>query len=356
MLAARFVRKSLFEVGEVADPQCPPGGLLVRVHACAICGTDLKVLQCQDVKLDKGRVTRMDIPRITGHELSGVVEGVGEGIRGFQSGDRIVVAPTVPCLGCVMCRRGYPEMCDAVQIVGYHRDGGFAQLIRVDQDVLAAGCVVKVPENVPLEAAALTEPLSCAVNCLELSPVRKGAGVLVMGAGPLGVIIADLAHHLGAGRTILCDISKAQLEKAAAVSTAEVTINLSDDDLEERVSELTDGFGVDLVITACSSPQAQQEALKVVGKRGAVNFFGGLLRGRSVVPLDSNLIHYKEAAVVGTHGSAPRHVAKAMELQAEGAMDLSRYVDRKFPLTQINEAVKVTQGEGRLKVLITPNG
>ncbi len=353
MKAALFVGKPLFELRDIESPSCPVSGLVVRIRANAICGTDLKIMKCQDVKIEKGKVTGMELPRITGHEMSGVVEKVGKNTKAFEVGDKVVVAPTIPCLDCEMCKRGYHEMCENVEVIGYHRDGGFAELVRVDADVLAAGCVVKIPENVSFEAASLTEPLSCAINCLELSPVKKDATVLVMGAGPLGLIIADLASYQGAKQVIVADISKEQLDKSG-VSSATLTINLAQEDVEGRIDELTNGVGADLVVTACPAPEAQQVGLNVVAKKGAVNFFGGLPRDRAVVPLDTNLIHYKEITVIGTHGSAPRHVTLAVELQANGAMDLSKYVDRTFSLEQINEALDVSKGNGRLKVVITP--
>jgi len=353
--AAQFIGEPLFAIAEVADPACPVDGLVVRVHSTAICGTDLKIMQCQDVKIEKGEVTVMEIPRITGHEISGTVERVGDQVRGFQCGDRVAVGPTVPCLRCAMCDRNYLEMCENVQVIGYHRDGGFAELIRLDGDVLAAGCVVKVPENVSLGPAALTEPLSCAINCLELSPVRPDGKVLVMGAGPLGLIITDLACHQGAEEVFVADTSSRQLAKAG-VSRAAAAVNMGQEDLEEAVSRLTGGLGADLVVTACSAPEAQQLALKVVARRGAVNFFGGLPRDNAIVPLDTNLIHYKEITVVGTHGSSPRHIAHAVDLQAEGAIDLRTYIDCSYPLEKINEALKVAQGKPRLKILVAPNG
>jgi len=352
--AAQFVGKPLFEVNEVADPVCPAGGLLVRVDSTAICGTDLKIMECRDVKIKKGKVTSMEFPRITGHELSGIVEQVGGEVEHFKCGDQLVVAPTIPCLRCTMCGNGYHEMCDEVQVIGYHRDGGFAELIRLDADVLAAGCAVKVPENVSLEEAALTEPLSCVVNCFELSAVTGGGSVLILGAGPLGLMMADLAAYLGAKQVMLADISSEQLEKSRA-SKADVAIDMASENIEERIDELTGGLGVDLAIAACSAPEAQRLALKVVAKRGSVNFFGGLPRDRSVIAVDTNLIHYKEISVVGTHGSAPRHAARAMQLQAEGAIDLRNYIDRRFALEDINKALTVARGTGRLKILIKPN-
>ena len=356
MKAAQFIGKPMFEIGSVDTPKCPPGGLLVRVEAVAICGTDLKVLSCQDVKIEKGGQSSMTLPRITGHELSGVIAEVGDGAGGFEVGRPVVVAATIPCLKCPICERGHHEMCLDLAVIGYHRDGGFAEMIRVDPDVIAADCVVGIPDNVSFDAAALTEPLSCAVNCLELSPVAEGSTVLVLGAGPLGAIIANLARSRRAGRVILADVFAEQLDKAAHIVDLDAVIDLSQDDLGEGIDEITGGLGADLVVCACSAPPAQLAALDVVARRGAVNFFGGLPRDNSVVQMDTNLIHYKEIAVIGTHGSAPRHVRQAVQLQAAGDIDLGKYVDRTLPLDEINDGVKAAKGHGRMKIVIRPNG
>lgn len=355
MKAAQFVGKPLFEINRIARPKCPKDGLIVRVRSTAICGTDLKIMKCQDVKIENGKATSMDIPRITGHEVSGLVEEVGCEVNNFVCGDRVVVAPTIPCLNCRTCKKGYHEMCENVQVIGYHRDGGFAEFLKVDRDVLAAHCVVKLPDSVDLDSAALVEPLSCAINCLELSPVKPNDKVLIMGAGPLGLIIADLSRCFGAGMVFVADISGEQLKKAA-VSNIDAAIDISKDDLEAKLCELTDGMGVDLIVTACPAPAAQHVALRVAAKRGKINFFGGLPRDISMVELDTNLIHYKELTVVGTHGSSPDHVAKAVQLLTEAKIDLSKYVEDCFPLDQINDALAMAQGQGRLKMLIKPNG
>ena len=283
------------------------------------------------------------------------MEEIGSGVNGFEPGDKVAVSPTVPCLDCAMCSKGYHEMCDKILIISYHCDGGFAELVALDEIVVKSNCVVKVPQNVSMEAAALTEPLSCAVNCLEMTPVPTDGSVLVIGAGPLGLMIADLARYEGAKQVFVAANRAEQLEKAC-VANVDIFINTAEENIQERIAELTDGFGVELVITACSAPEAQQVALKLTAKRGSVNFFGGLPRDRSVVPLDSNLIHYNELRVVGAHGSAPRHFARAMELQASGAVDLAKYVDCSYPLDRINDALKMARGTGRLKIVVKPNG
>ena len=222
----------------------------------------------------------MKLPRITGHELSGIVAEAGNKTTGFRAGDAVVVAATIPCLDCDNCRRGYYEMCDNIKIVGYDCDGGFAEYITADERMIKNGCVIKLEEAGNLEAAASTEPLSCAVNCFSLTPVKKGNVVVVMGAGPLGCFLLELSRIYGARTTIMTDISAEQL-KTAAVAGADYYLDSTAVDIKKEIMELTKGRGADIVITACPSKAALKPALELVAKRGAINIFGGLPRDDS---------------------------------------------------------------------------
>lgn len=350
MLAAVFTGEGRLNLQEVPVPECPPGGLLIDVKACAICGTDIKTLRGADVKLEGGKQRRMPLPRILGHEFAGVVRESDS--QELAVGTRVVVAPTVPCGQCEYCRRGYAEMCDNVKVFGYDWDGGFSEVAAIDASAVAAGCVVPIPDGVDFRHASIAEPMSCAMNCLELSPVTPGDTVAVIGAGPLGVILTDLAKLRGASRVILAEWSQAQIE-AARVSRADEFINTQEEDVVARVKELTNGRGVDLLIIACSAPAAQSVALDMIAKRGKINLFAGLPRGNSMVTWDTNIIHYTECTVTGTHGSRPEHVRAALELVASGEIDAEKIISRTFTLANIQDAIETAQGTARLKVIVT---
>jgi L-iditol 2-dehydrogenase len=352
MLAARFTGANRLVVGEVPTPVCPAEGLLVKVNACAICGTDVKTLDKADVKLEGGKPRSMNLPRILGHELAGEVAECGPAASGFAVGDRVVVAPTVPCGDCRYCRRGAAEMCDHLRVFGYDWDGGFSELMRVEGAVLRAGCVISIPDGLDDRHACLAEPISCALNCLELSPVHPGDTVAVIGAGPLGVILSTLAKQRGAGAVLLAERSAEQIA-AARVSPADYLIHTAAEDLQARIETITGGHGVDVLIVACSAQQVQTDALRLIAKRGRINLFAGLPRGNSVVAWDTNVIHYSECCVTGTHGSRPEHVRAALELLACGTLDGEKLVSRVFPLRAINDALDYCRGVGRLKVVIT---
>jgi L-iditol 2-dehydrogenase len=353
MLAAQFNGKDYFELNRVPVPAYPEDGLLVKVTACAICGTDLKVMKKADVKLEGGKRRDMTLPRITGHELSGIVTQAGSRVESFSPGDPVVIAATIPCLRCASCRRTHYEMCDNIHIISYDSDGGFAEYIAVFGRVLQTGCVVKLEKAESLEKAAMAEPLSCALNCYALTHVKEGDVVVVMGGGPLGCFLQELARMYGAGTTVITDVSPAQLEKAG-VAGADYYLDPSSENFKGEIKKITRENGADVVITACSSPEAQKLALEIVGKRGSVNFFGGLPRDKSTVALDSNLIHYKECTVSGTHGSTPGQVKNAVGIIESGKIDMEKYISHRFPLKEINQALDIARKGPRLKILIKP--
>ncbi|MBN1427081.1 MAG: alcohol dehydrogenase catalytic domain-containing protein [Anaerolineae bacterium] len=353
MLAAFFVGKSKFELRHTESPACPEGGLVVEVNACAICGTDLKIIKGADQKMEGREARSMELPRIIGHEISGTVIEVGRELQGFTVGENVVVAPSVPCMQCALCQRGYHEMCDHLRVIGYDCDGGFAEQLALDSRVVNGQCVLKVGEVDSLDLFALSEPLSCAINCYDLSPVRRGDTVVVLGAGPLGCFLVELAKLHGAGATIITDIS-AEQARLAEISNPDWAINDSGESLIQRVLEITEGYGADLVITACPSPSAQQDAIYLAAKRGSVNFFGGLPRDRSIVPIDTNLIHYRELNIRGTHGSRPEQVERANSLIKSGRFGMEKYITHRFPLNEINHAFEQAQSGNRLKILVKP--
>lgn len=353
MLAAFYVGKREFDLRQITNPICPVDGLIVKVNACSICGTDLKIINNVDQKMEGREARKMILPRITGHELSGTIIGVGKEVQGFTVGENVVIAASIPCMQCPMCQRGFFEMCDQLLVVGYDYDGGFAEQIVVDRQILDSQCVLKIGEVDNLDSFSLSEPLSCAINCYDLTPIRKGATVVVLGAGPLGCFMVELAKIGEAANTIITDISPEQT-RLAEVCNPDWAINDSGESLIQKILEITKGYGADLVITACPSPKAQQDAIFLAAKRGSVNFFGGLSRDRSIVNIDTNLIHYRELTVRGTHGSQPEQVERAISLIKSGCIDMEKYITHRFPLREINQAFERALSGNRLKILIKP--
>lgn len=342
-----------FEVSDVPDPIAERGGVVLKVEAAAICGTDLKIIRNVAVKL-KGQTNReIPLPRILGHELAGTIVAVGADVKGFQVGQRVTVAPSIPCGRCVYCARGRQEMCANLKVVGYDIDGAFAQYMKVPSQAIRAGCVNLLPGHLTTKVASLVEPLSCVLHGLEQIPVYPGDAVAILGAGPIGCFFAELTRQRGAGKVILAQRSLQRL-KLARMAEADIYISALEEDVVRRVLDETDGRGADLVITAAPTPEPQQQALEMVSKCGRVNFFVGLPRDQSPLLLDSNLIHYKECLVGGTHGSSPRHNREALDLLASGDLDFDKYITHYFALERIGEAYATADSSLGMKVLVLP--
>jgi len=331
---------------ELEKPQCPPDGILIKVKACAVCGTDVKIFH------HGHRMIRP--PRVMGHEVAGVVEEVGWQVEGYKVGDRVAVAPAVPCGECHYCRIGAQTMCDELTAIGYHYDGGFAEYMVVPPVAVRNGCVNIIPDNVSFQEAAIAEPLACCINGQELSGVKLGDTVVVIGAGPIGCFHSQLAHAKGATKVILVDISAERLEMAKTVAGADIYVDSSKEDALEIVMRETEGRGADVVIVACSSGKAQEAGLEMVAKRGNINFFGGLPKDNPYINFNSNILHYRESSAVGTHGSAPRHNKLALQLIASGKINAKGLITHTLPLEDVKKGIEITeQGKG-LKVIIEP--
>jgi len=334
-----------FELREVPNPQPPGGGLIVKVETCAICGTD--------VKMYRFGYSAAKLPLIPGHELAGTIARVGEGIQGHREGERVVVAPNIPCGTCFYCQRGMQTSCEKLQTIGVHRDGGFAQYVMIPALAVRQGCVIPVPEDISFEEAALIDPASCAINACELSRVKVGDVVVVIGAGPAGCLNVEVSRAFGAQKIILVQRSLPRL-KQAEFTRADVYVSPLREDVVKRVMQETGGKGADVVIVACGSGEAQEQALEMVAKRGNVNLFGGLPKNSTFIKVNSNLIHYKETFVIGTHGGSTRQCKTALDMIASGKIKAKEYVSCRLGLPDFSQAIKLAEERKGLKIFINP--
>jgi L-iditol 2-dehydrogenase len=334
------------ELREVEQPGVPEGGLLISVETCAICGTD--------VKMHRYGYAAAKLPLIPGHELAGTVRETGGACPGFTAGDRVTINPNIPCGVCHYCRRGLQTACDDLKIVGVHLDGGFAAVVAVPAGAVTQGCVLRIPDGVTFEEAALIDPASCAVNAAELSQVKPSDTVVIMGAGPAGCLNAEVCRAFGARKVILVQRSAARLEQARFTG-ADSYVNSSLEDPMKRVTEETGGRGADAVIVACASVEAQEQAVAMVAKRGSVNLFGGLPKGTPAARFDANAVHYKESIVTGTHGGSNRHCELALSMIAAGKIKAREYASVRLGLSEFRRGLQFAEEKRGLKVFIRPD-
>ena len=345
MIAATYTQGGGFCVEDLPVPQTADDELLVHVMASSICGTDLRTIRSGHRKLAAGQKI------VLGHEFAGLIVQAGRRAGPWREGQRIGVAPNIGCGQCEMCVRGMPNMCPDYTAFGITLDGGHAEYVRIPQAAIAQGSVCPLPDGLAWAAASLVEPLSCVVNGIRAARIALGDSVLVLGAGPIGLMHLLVAGVRGAGQVILADVQPERLAVARRLG-ATSTVDPAAEDLREHVLARTAGRGADVVITACSAPAVQEESLGLLAPFGRVCFFGGLPKDGSLVRLDTNLIHYRQLLVTGVTGGSPRDFRTALRLIASGRVDVQEVVSHRFATGQLSAAFDAAQGRDALKVVI----
>ncbi len=345
MRAIRYHGPGDIRVEAVPVPDCGPGSVRVKIDACAVCGTDLKAWKAGN--------PRIQAPQVMGHEFTGLVETVGAEVDGFARGQRVVMATSVSCGQCAYCQRGWPNLCLDLSPMGFAYPGGMAEYVTIPARALTCGHVIKVPDGITANHAALAEPVSCAVNACRNAGTAPGDTVLVMGAGPMGVINACVAQHFGAARIIMTEVNPRRLEQAQAFGFDHV-VDPNSQDLGKLVRRETEGLGVDVAIVAAPAAQPQEQAVTLVRKRGTVCLFASLPMDCCRIALDSRAIHYGELRVVGTSDSTPADVKQAVAYLGEASFPAARLVTHVLKLEAITQTFELMQSGEALRVVLKP--
>jgi len=331
-------------VEEIPKPACGRGELLVRVDACAVCGTDLKSRQHGN--------PRIKAPLVMGHEFTGLVEEVSPcAIGDFRPGDRIVMATSVSCGECLYCRHGWRNLCVNLSPMGFSYPGGMAECVAIPALALAGKHAVKVPTNVDAKCAALAEPVSCAVNSVRQCNVLKGDTVLVMGAGPMGLLNALVARAAGASKILLSDPNPLRREQAGNFDIDRI-IDSESEDVMKIVRDATDGLGADVVIVAAPTISPQEQAISLARRHGTVCLFASLPVGNCTLNIDSRVLHYGEIRLIGSSDSTPEHVQEAVAMIAAKQIPAEKIVTHCLPLDQIERAFELMLGGEALRVVL----
>lgn len=342
MKAARLYGVEDIRIEDIAIPEITEDEVLIKVKASFICGTDVRFYK---------NGSPSDKPLVAGHEIAGVVEKVGSRVSGYKAGMRVGVAPNYGCGVCDLCTSGNSHMCRESKALGVTVDGGFAEFMRVPAQAVAQGNITELEDTISFEEAALAEPLSCVYNAYEKIGIYPGDHVLVVGAGPIGLMHLKVAFLAGAAKVYVTDLSVERLALANKLIPEVITIPSAE--LDSSVEKYTDGRLMDLIITAASVPVIQETAFKYVGLNGRVMFFGGLPKGKSLVKLDTNEIHYKQLTVAGTTRQSLRQYRTCLKLIASGRLKVSDLVTASAPLDDIKTIIAdVAAGKG-LKSVIT---
>jgi len=346
MLAAVYRGQNDVRMETVPVPTIGAGELLVRVHTCGICGTDLK-------KIATGSHSA---PRIFGHETTGVVVTVGEGVTQFNQGDHVMVFHHIPCRECYYCRHKTFAQCETYKKVGctagYEPSGGgFAEYVRVMDWIVDRG-TVRIPDGVTFEQAAFVEPVNTCLKGIENLRLSPEETVFVIGQGPIGLILAVLARRTGA-RVITSDLYSQRLTISESFGLG-LTIDASRDDVVQRVRAMTDGRGADAVILAVGGNGLIRPAMEATRPGGRVLLFAQTARGEATV--DPAAICVDEKTLLGSYSASVELQEESVRFVMSREMDLERLISHRFPLSHALEALHLAAHPkpDSMKIVIQP--
>jgi L-iditol 2-dehydrogenase len=337
MRAAVLLGKEHIRVEDVASHPLKAGEARIQIEAALTCGTDLKVFK-------RGYHARMIIPpALFGHEFAGVISELAPDVAGWRLGDRVAVANSAPCGQCFFCRNHQENLCDDLLFL----NGAYAKSIVVPARLVQKNLLRLKPETDFCDAA-LVEPLACVVQGIEDTRLRRGQSVLVIGAGPIGLMFVALARHLGC-RVTVAGRGKKRLETAQRLG-AEVVLKVGEQSgLGEAIPR---GAGFDVVIEAVGKPETWEAAVRLVRKGGTVNFFGGCPSG-TTVSLDTGLIHYSNLTLLASFHHTPRTVRRALEYVEAGVVRADDFVDGECSLTELPMLFRsMASGNRSVKTLV----
>lgn len=346
MKALLLEGKENIQLKEIERPTCSPEGAIVKVKACGICGGDIRAYY-NGFRIETDN-------KIMGHELTGEVIEVGEKHTKYKIGDRLSFAADIHCGECYYCKNEQYNLCDNLKILGKNVTGGFAEYFHLTEEIIDRGIVNYIPDNLSYIEAVLSEPLSSVLQAQETLEIGKGQSVLVIGAGPIGCLHAQVAKNRGADPVFIAEMNETRLELAKKNLTIDEYVNPAKEDLQKRVMEKTDGVGVDTVIVAAPSPVAVEESIKYVKKGGKIDIFGGLPKDRSIVKFDSNKIHYETIQIIGSFSYHPRFHKLALEFLADKKMDPYKFITVKN-MENFDEAIEGIKQGKYLKVVLKMN-
>ncbi|EEF62156.1 zinc-dependent alcohol dehydrogenase [Pedosphaera parvula] len=339
MKAAVLYGQEQVRVEDIAPIALKSGEVRVQIEAALTCGTDLKVFK-------RGYHAKMIVPpAVFGHELAGLICEVHPDVKGWCNGDRVVVANSAPCGQCFYCQNNQENLCDDLLFL----NGAYAESIVVPTRLVQKN-MLRLKGSTPFRDAALTEPLACVVQGVEDCRLRTGQRVLVIGAGPIGLMFVALAKNAGcivtsAGR------GEVRLQAARRLGADHVIDIANQDNLVQAIKSQSESV-FDVVIEAVGKPEVWEAAVQLVRKGGVVNFFGGCPSGTSV-SLDTALIHYSNLTLLASFHHTPKAIRRALELVEQGVIRSEDFVSGECPLTQLPDLFKsMTAGNRAVKTLI----
>lgn len=337
MKASRFLGNKTFAVTDLPTPHAGPGELVLRNQVCGVCGTDVHIYHGEPGSAD------VNPPVVLGHEYSGEVVEVGEGVTGFAVGDHVTVDPNIYCGHCAYCQNGKKQLCPSMEAIGVTRDGGFAQYSRIP-----ASQAFKLEPTVPWEAAAMAEPLACCLHGIDLAGIQVGDKVCVVGGGAIGLLMVQLAKLSGASQIVLSEPNEKRRQVGFQLG-ANAALDPTRPDAQEAFAQVLGG-GANVVIECVGNVPAVKSAFQFAGKGATVLLF-------SVPKVDATFdlplfdVYKKELTIKGSFVNPDTH-ARAVALINSGKVDFGPIITHRFTLDQLPEAIAMQMSDASIKVVV----
>jgi len=335
MKALRYLNPHVLKTEEIDSPVCADGEALVRVHAAGICGSDMAIFT--------GKHPRAKPPLVMGHEFAGEILEIQPGAieTPLAVGDKVTAYPLLMCGECLACRSGFSHVCRDLKLIGIDRDGGFAEYVSVPLDL-----IVKFPDALSFDQGALIEPLAVAVHALEMAGKPDWQNAVVIGCGPIGLLVGWCLQYAGIENLLLCDISPQRVRRAAGFNFQ--VINSENDNLVDRVTEMTQGEGADIVFECAGSAPAALQMCDLVRPRGKIIMVSV---HKEPHPVDLRAITFKEISMVGTRVYTRSDFQRAVEMMPE--LPYQHVISHRFGLERGAEGFDIMgQAEDACKVII----
>jgi len=330
--------KILYEDGQ--KPKAGKKEIVIRLSSVGLCGTDIH------------KIVNKTVPEgtVLGHEVSGIIEEVGEGIKDFSVGDRVYSGHHVPCFTCDYCTHGHHSLCRQFKETNFD-PGGFAEFIRLSE-IHVRHNLRKIPQGVSYDQAAMAEPIATVVHGMKRISVLPGDTAVVMGAGPIGCIWVQALRCMGADQIIVSDAVDYRLQKARELGASSV-VNIRQTPLKKAIGDLTDGRGPNIVVIAAGISPLLKEAIDIVAPGGQIMVFAQL---GTEQPIDASCFFNKEVAIIGAYSSIPTEFGSAMSLISQGFIRPDAMITHHFPLSKLADAVKLATDPSAqaLKIMLHP--
>lgn len=341
MRVAMYYSNRDVRLEEMARPVIGPGELLVRVMASGICGSDV---------MEWYRVNK--VPLVLGHEIAGVIEEAGPGVKKYKKGDRIAASHHVPCGKCHYCLSGHETVCETLRKTNFD-PGGFAEFIRVPKINIEQGGVYDLPEEITFEEATFIEPLACVLRGQRLAGIKRDQAVLVIGSGISGLLHIQLARLKGARRVIATDIVRYRLDAAKRFGA-----DFSFDAKEytpERMKDINDGLLADVVILCAGARPAVEQAMRSVERGGTVLFFAAAEKGLPIASSINDIFWRNEITLTSSYAATPAEHIESLEMIKNRKVNVRDMITRRFGLSETAEGFRVvSEAKDSIKVIIEP--